>query len=71
MKKIERNIENLKIVLKKMEELGHAINVLDYYETNSYFDSYLEKEEEKIKNVIKVMESMNSDDDLLEDEDDE
>lgn len=69
MKKIERNIENLKNTLKVMEQLEKQINSLDYYETNNYFDSYLEKEQEKIKNVIKVMESMNNDEDLLEEED--
>lgn len=69
MKKIERNINTLRDILKIIEQLENEIDGLDYYKTNKYFDSYLEKEKDVIINIIEVMENMNNDDYLLEEED--
>ena len=69
MKKIERNIKDLRNVLKIMEQLEDELNCLDYYTPNSYFDKYLEKEKETIINVLDVMENMKNDSEyLLEEE---
>lgn len=69
MKKIERNIANLRNVLGLMSKLEDEFNCLDYYTPNKYFESYLEKEKKIIVEVIGVMESMKNDEELFEDED--
>lgn len=69
MKKIERNIKALRNILKIIEQLENEIAALNYYTTNKYFDSYLQKEKNAMINVIEVMENMSNDEDLLEEED--
>ena len=69
MKKIERNIVNLRNALELMDKLANELNCLDYYTPNKYFDGYLDKEQKTIVEIIGVMESMKNDEDLLEEED--
>ena len=68
MKKIERNIKGLRNVLKIMGQLEEEIEKLDYYKPYKYFGKYLDKETNKIIEVIEVMENMMNDEDLLEEE---
>lgn len=69
MKKIERNIANLRNILDLMSKLEDEFNCLDYYTPNKYFDDYLDKEQKVIVELIEVMESMKNDEELLEEED--
>ena len=48
MKKIERNIKALRNILKIIEQLENEIAALNYYTTNKYFDSYLQKHQEDL-----------------------
>ncbi len=68
MKKIEKNIENLRNALELMNKLANELNCLDYYTPNKYFDDYLNKEEKTIVEIIGVMENMKNDEDLFEEE---
>ena len=69
MKKIERNIANLRNILELISKLENEFNCLDYYTPNKYFDDYLEKEKRAIVEIIGVMENMKNDEELLEEED--
>ena len=69
MKKIERNIANLRNALELMNKLANELNCLDYYTPSKYFDDYLDKEQRTIVEIIGVMENMKNDEELLEEED--